>query len=41
MSERSPALLRYATKKVHMISELLIIVQDSIYRQLGLEATGQ
>jgi hypothetical protein len=36
MSERSPAPLRYATKKVRMISELLIMVQDSIYRQPGL-----
>jgi hypothetical protein len=36
LSERSPAPLRYATKKVHMISELLIMVQDSIYRQPGL-----
>jgi hypothetical protein len=31
MLERSLALLRYATKKVRMISELLIMVQDSIY----------
>lgn len=36
MSGRSPAPLRYATKKVRMISELLIMVQDSIYRQPGL-----
>jgi len=33
LSERSPAPLRYATKKVRMISELLIMVQDSIYHQ--------
>ena len=32
MLGRSPALLRYATKKVRIISELLIIVQNSIYR---------
>jgi hypothetical protein len=36
--ERSPAPLRLATKKVRMISELLIRVQDSIYRQPGLTA---
>jgi hypothetical protein len=36
MSERSPAPLRQATKKVRMISRLLIMVQDSIYRQPGL-----
>jgi hypothetical protein len=35
VSERSPALLRYATKKARMISEVLIIVQDNIYRQPG------
>ena len=39
LSERSPAPLRYATKKVRMISELLIMVQDSIYHQLGLTYT--
>ena len=38
MSGRSPAPLRHATKKVRMISELLIMVQDSIYRQPGLTA---
>jgi hypothetical protein len=38
LSERSPAPLRHATKKVRMISELLIMVQDSIYRQPGLTA---
>jgi hypothetical protein len=36
LSERSPAPLRYATKKVRVISGLLIMVQDSIYRQPGL-----
>jgi hypothetical protein len=36
VSERSPAPLRHATKKVRMISRLLIMVQDSIYRQPGL-----
>ena len=36
LSGRSPAPLRHATKKVRMISELLIMVQDSIYRQPGL-----
>jgi len=36
LSERSPAPLRYATKKVRMINKLLIMVQDSIYRQPGL-----
>ncbi len=30
LSERSPAPLRQATKKVRMISRLLIMVQDSI-----------
>ena len=30
---RSLALLRHATKKVRMISKLLIIVLDSIYRR--------
>jgi hypothetical protein len=41
LSERSPAPLRYATKKVRMISELLIMVQDSIYHQPGLTAILQ
>jgi hypothetical protein len=36
LSERSPAPLRHATKKVRVISGLLIMVQDSIYRQPGL-----
>jgi hypothetical protein len=36
LSERSPAPLRYATKEVRMISGLLIMVQDSIYREPGL-----
>jgi hypothetical protein len=34
--ERSLAPLRYTTKKVRTISQLLIMEQDSIYRQLGL-----
>jgi hypothetical protein len=38
VSERSPTPLRQATKKVRMISRLLIMVQDSIYRQPGLTA---
>ena len=36
MSVRSTTALRYAAKKVRIISRLLIIMQDSIYRQLGL-----
>jgi hypothetical protein len=39
LSERSPTPLRHATKKVRMISELLIMVQDSIYHQPGLTLT--
>jgi hypothetical protein len=40
MSERSPTPLRHATKKVRMISRLLIMVQDSIYRQPGLTSNA-
>jgi hypothetical protein len=36
LSGRSPAPLRHAAKKVCMISELLIMVLDSIYRRLCL-----